>query len=54
VYVDDVDVAFADLVAAGAEAIGEPKDEPFGERVAHIRDPDGNQVHLGAAIEGLP
>jgi lactoylglutathione lyase len=51
VYVDDVDEAFAALVDGGAQVVGPPKDEPWGERVAHVRDPDGNQVHLGAPID---
>jgi len=49
-FVDDVDAVFEDARASGAPIVGEPKDEPWGERVAHLRDPDGNLVHLGAII----
>lgn len=48
VYVDDVDDTFAKLTAAGATPEEGPRNEPWGERVASVRDPDGNVVHLGA------
>lgn len=50
VYVDDVDALFATLTGAGAEVVSEPRNEPWGERVASVRDPDGNVVHIGAAV----
>lgn len=49
VYVDDVDDALARLVQAGAPIVAEPEDQPWGERVARTRDPDGNLVYLGHA-----
>jgi lactoylglutathione lyase len=48
IYVDDVDDTFAVLTAAGAPPEAEPRTEPWGERVASVRDPDANIVHLGA------
>lgn len=50
VYVDDVDEAFAALTAAAAPVEAEPRSEPWGERVASVRDPAGNVVHLGMPI----
>jgi predicted enzyme related to lactoylglutathione lyase len=50
VYVDDVDAAFASLTAAGAAVVADPSDRPWGERVASVRDPDGNVVHLGSPL----
>jgi lactoylglutathione lyase len=50
VYVDDVDATLAALREAGAPMVTEPQDQPFGERVARTRDPDGNPVYLGAEI----
>lgn len=47
-YVDDVDAAFRDALAAGGTAEREPTDMPWGERVAQVRDVDGNLVNLGA------
>lgn len=46
-YVDECDAAFGRLVDAGAAAVAEPADMPWGERVAQVRDPDGNVLHLG-------
>ncbi|MFC8680426.1 VOC family protein [Microbacterium ureisolvens] len=47
-YVDDVDASFRAALDAGATAEREPTDMPWGERVAQVRDPDGNLVNLGA------
>jgi DNA-binding FrmR family transcriptional regulator len=35
--------------AVRAEAVATPENRPWGERVASVRDPDGNLVHLGAS-----
>lgn len=48
VYVDDVDAMFERLAATGAQIVAAPENQPWGERVARIRDPDGNLVYLGA------
>jgi len=47
-YVDDVDTAFRSWMAVGGDVVQEPQDMPWGERVAQVRDPDGNLVNLGA------
>jgi lactoylglutathione lyase len=47
IYVDDVDATLAALAAAGAPVVAEAADQPWGERVAQTRDPDGNLVYLG-------
>ena len=47
-YVDDVDRAFGTWMRAGGDVVQEPLDMPWGERVAQVRDPDGNLVNLGA------
>jgi lactoylglutathione lyase len=50
VYVDDVDRTVADLrAAAGAAVVREPADMPWGERLAWVRDPEGNLVSLANA-----
>lgn len=46
VYVDDVDATVERLRAAGAPVVLEPADQPWGERVAYVADPDGNLVML--------
>ncbi|TDN91362.1 VOC family protein [Microbacterium sp. BK668] len=48
-YVDDVDATFSRWIASGGSARQPPDDMPWGERVAQVRDPDGNLVNLGAA-----
>ena len=46
VEVDDVDALLERVVDAGGKVLGEPNDMPWGQRVAHIHDPDGNMVNL--------
>jgi lactoylglutathione lyase len=46
VYVDDVDAVFARAREEGYEAVRDPTDMPWGERVAWIADPDSNLVML--------
>ncbi|MGP4019500.1 VOC family protein [Saccharopolyspora sp. 5N708] len=48
-YTDDVDEAVADLRAAGVPVLQEPRDMPWGERVATVADPDDNPIHIGAS-----
>jgi lactoylglutathione lyase len=47
-YTDNVDDAVARLREAGVRVVAEPVDQPWGERVASIADPDGFIVHIGA------
>lgn len=47
-YVDDVDAAHDAWLAAGGTSESRPTDMPWGERVAQVRDVDGNLAHLGA------
>ena len=46
-YTDDCDQAVADLSAAGVPVLSAPEDQPWGERVARVTDPDGNVVVIG-------
>ncbi|MFJ4224486.1 VOC family protein [Microbacterium sp. NPDC089695] len=45
-YVDDADAAYAATLASGAAAVAPPEDLPWGERVAQVRDPDGNLLYV--------
>lgn len=47
VYVSDCDAAIDHLRRAGANVTEEPADQPWGERVARVLDPNGNEVILG-------
>lgn len=42
----DVDAAYAELVAAGADAVTPPRDRPWGQRTAYVADPDGHLIEL--------
>ncbi|MGW4229842.1 VOC family protein [Streptomyces sp. NPDC004980] len=48
--VDDVDRTLARVEALGGSVGGGPNDMPWGQRVAHIKDPDGNPVNLTQPI----
>jgi lactoylglutathione lyase len=50
VYVDDCDAAIERMRGAGVMITEEPVDQPWGERVAHVLDPDGNEVIVGAKL----
>jgi catechol 2,3-dioxygenase-like lactoylglutathione lyase family enzyme len=44
--VDDVDRAYAELMARGISFLTEPADQTWGARTAVTRDPDGNNLYL--------
>jgi predicted enzyme related to lactoylglutathione lyase len=46
VEVPDVDALLPRVTGLGGEVTGGPNDMPWGQRVAHIKDPDGNPVNL--------
>ncbi|MEU5398153.1 VOC family protein [Streptomyces sp. NPDC005963] len=48
--VDDVDGTLGRVEALGGSVRGGPNDMPWGQRVAHIQDPDGNPVNLTQPI----
>jgi lactoylglutathione lyase len=49
VYVTDVESAVEDATAAGGSVLRDPTDMPWGERLAFVRDPEGNVVTLAAS-----
>jgi lactoylglutathione lyase len=44
VYADDCDAAIERLRSNGVPVLVEPTDQPWGERMARVADPDGNEV----------
>ncbi|HYM52617.1 MAG TPA: VOC family protein [Candidatus Dormibacteraeota bacterium] len=50
VYADDVDAAVERVCACGATLLEPAADQPWGERVAFVADPDGHPIHIGAAL----
>jgi lactoylglutathione lyase len=51
VYADDCDAAVERLRDAGVTIVEEPADQPWGERVARVLDPDENLVIIGQRSE---
>ena len=50
-YVDtfeEVDAAFRNAVAKGAEPVLAPETEPWGQRTCYIADPEGNLIEIGS------
>jgi lactoylglutathione lyase len=58
VYAEDCDAAVERLREGGVRIVEEPTDQPWGERVARVLDPDGNVVligqHAAPAADGGP
>lgn len=52
IYADDTDEGLRRAVAAGAKIIEPATDQPWGERVALVTDPEGNRVRIGAESAG--
>jgi predicted enzyme related to lactoylglutathione lyase len=48
--VGDVDGLLEHVEALGGRVLGPPNEMPWGQRVAHIQDPDGNTVNLSQPI----
>lgn len=54
VYVDDADGAYLRALAAGAAALEEPVDTPYGDRRAMVRDPSGNVFQIASRASASP
>jgi uncharacterized glyoxalase superfamily protein PhnB len=48
--VDDVDALHRRALAAGAEVLKPPTDEPWGRRELALRSPDGHRFMLGGPV----
>ena len=46
IAVPDVDALLERVSALGGQVPGVPNDMPWGQRVAHVQDPDGTPVNL--------
>ena len=51
--VADVDAAFSELIARGAQPMVPPTDRFWGQRTAYLRDPDGHLIELAQALRRL-
>ncbi len=45
-YMDNVDAVYQRALQAGASSVMEPTDQPYGERVAGVKDPFGNLWYI--------
>jgi predicted enzyme related to lactoylglutathione lyase len=52
VDVPDVDALLERVTALGGRVDGPPNDMPWGQRVAHVKDPDGTTVNLTQELSG--
>ena len=52
-YVEDVDEVYAQAVGAGATAVAEPADQFYGDRIARVNDPSGNQWAIASHVEDV-
>lgn len=48
---DDVAAGFAAALEAGATAIAEPAEKPWGQTVAYVRDPQGALVEICTPVD---
>jgi uncharacterized glyoxalase superfamily protein PhnB len=51
---DDCDGLFEKAVAAGADVVQEPKDQPYGVRDCAVRDPSKNMVRFSQPLSARP
>ncbi len=52
-YMDDVDAVYKRALQAGAASLSEPADQPYGDRVAGVKDPFGNVWYIATHIEDV-
>jgi PhnB protein len=53
VYVDDCDAVYKQALATGATSTREPADQPYGDRMAGVKDPFGYSWYLGTHIADM-
>jgi predicted enzyme related to lactoylglutathione lyase len=54
IMVEDADAVLSLVEAAGGTVTGPPNDMPWGQRVAHVLDPDGNMINVTQDLDGAP
>lgn len=52
-YVPNVDAVYQKALKAGATSVMEPADMFYGDRSGGVKDPAGNQWHIGTHIEDV-
>lgn len=52
-YMDDVDAVYKRALQAGAASLSEPADQPYGDRIAGVKDSFGNIWYIATHIEDV-
>jgi PhnB protein len=52
-YTEDCDAMYVRALAAGAESLREPADQPYGVRMSGVRDPFGYKWWIGTQIQAM-
>lgn len=47
---EDVEAAYRRAVEAGADAVSEPEEKPWGQHTAYVRDPDGTLIEIASPM----
>lgn len=53
-YMNEVDTVYQHALQAGATSIMEPADQPYGDRMAGVKDPFGNVWYIATHQEDVP
>lgn len=53
-YMNDIDIVYSHALQAGATSIMEPEDQPYGDRLAGVKDRFGNVWYISTHIEDVP
>ena len=52
-YMDDVDSVYKRALQTGAASLSEPADQPYGDRIAGVKDSFGNIWYIATHIEDV-
>ncbi len=52
-YLEDVDAVYKRALAAGATSLREPANQFYGDRVAGVKDPSGNEWYIATRVEDV-
>ena len=53
IYTADCDAVYAQALAAGAESLREPADQPYGDRMSGVRDPFGYKWYIATHVKDV-
>ena len=53
IYTEDCDALYKQAIEAGATSMREPTDQPYGDRMAGIRDPFGYRWYIATHIKDV-